>query len=220
MLKKILQTGILFVLIQVIFLSNFFETGMAASKRTMALKKYNEFLSYPHRLWSSDSYRRSKTTDSEIRFRIFDINADGVPELLVYDDEACNADGQLAVYSIVHGKVKYIQSYALWSATFYSNKKGTIVHQTSREEMICSYQCFNGKKIQEKQVWYAPIDLNTNKMGKKSYFINSKKVSKIKFKKAEKKLIQANTKLTVTERGKKLYLNTSTNRLKLSLIHI
>lgn len=214
MKKKILRTGILFVLIQAMFLGVFGETGTAVSKKTVALKKYNEFLSYPHKLWSDNSYRVAKTTNSGIRFRIFDINADGVPELLIYDHEASNAAGQLAVYSIVNGKVKYIQSYALWSATFYSNKKGTIVYKMSREEMTCSYQCFNGKKIQEKQVWYASIDVNTYKIGKKSYFINSKKVSKTKFKKAEKKLIRAKTKLTVSEGGKNLYLNTSANRSK------
>ena len=58
------------------------------------------------------------------------------------------------------------------------------------------------------------IDVNTYKIGKKSYFINSKKVSKTKFKKAEKKLIRAKTKLTVSDGGKNLYLNTSTNRTK------
>ena len=70
---------------------------IAVSKESIVKRAYKNFLVEKNILWS-DHY----TTDSGIKFRVEDLNADGIAELLIYDEYASNAQGQLAIYMFLY----------------------------------------------------------------------------------------------------------------------
>ena len=106
---------------------------------------YREFLSEKNLLWTN-----RYTTDEGIKFRLEDLNKDDKQELLIYDEYGSNATGQLAVYTYINRKVKYIASYPLWKVTFYRNKVGFVYSEIYRDGYEKSYQVYNGKKIKQK----------------------------------------------------------------------
>lgn len=190
----------------------------AASKNTI-LKAYSQFLSSKHKLWT---YGSSYSTDSTIKFRVEDLNADGKPELLIHNDYASNGDGQLAVYAYINGRVKYVSSYPLWSVTFYRNKSGLVYSEISRGgESNGYYEVFNKKKMNMKYYWNATLDMDTYEMqGKNYYNSKNKKISKMTFNRGVKKLKAGGNKLKISEGARNMYKNTSENRkLYLRLNH-
>ncbi len=214
-MKKYLKLIVVTFVIQAICISMTPSFTMAASKKEHAVKIYNDFLGHTHKLWGYYSaYRTAKTTSQGIKFRLFDINADGIPELLVHDERASNADGQLAIYGVVNGKIKFLSSYAIWEVTLYSNKKGGIYYEYYRGGGAGIYQRFDGKRIKEVQSWYAELNWDTSKLGEKKYYFGKKRVTKRIFDKNKKSMITAKYKIKISENPKNMYSNTPKNRKK------
>lgn len=154
------------------------------------------------------------TTDANIKFRIEDLNSDDITELLIHNGNASNADGQLAIYAYVNGKVKYISSYPLWSVTFYRNKSGLVYSEISRDTSYGTYAVFNKKKMVAKYYWSGEYDYESMKE-KKTYFnADRKKLSKDNFKKKLSKLEKNSMKLKISEGADNMYINNSKNRKK------
>ncbi len=184
------------------------QVAKAVSRKTVN-SAYNNFLSKQNRLWTS---METYTTDANIKFRIEDLNADDIPELLIHNDNASNGDGQLAVYAYVKGKVKYISSYPLWSVTFYRNKNGLVYSEILRDPPYGAYAVFNKKKMVMKYYWNGEYDYESMKV-KKTYFnADRKKLLKDNFKKKLSKLEKNSRKLKISERADNMYINNSKNR--------
>ena len=182
-----------------------------ATNRKTVNSEYNCFLSIKNKLWTSI---KSYTTDKNIKFRVEDLNYDGIPELLIHSDNASNADGQLAVYAYYNGKVKYISSYPLYSVTFYRNKSGLVYSEILRDTAYGDYAVFNKKKMVLKCYWSSSYDYE-NMKDKKTYFnAERKKISKYSFKKKLYKLEKNSNKLSISEGADNMYINNSKNRKK------
>lgn len=204
------------VIISIILLTVVLSTIMTIQEtKAVSLKMvnsaYNNFLSKKNKLWTS---METYTTDANIKFRIEDLNSDDIPELLIHNGNASNADGQLAIYAYVNGKVKYISSYPLWSVTFYRNKSGLVYSEISRDTSYGTYAVFNKKKMVAKYYWSGEYDYESMKE-KKTYFnADRKKLSKDNFKKKLSKLEKNSMKLKISEGADNMYINNSKNRKK------
>lgn len=187
----------------------------AVSRKTVN-SAYNSFLSKQNRLWTS---METYTTDTNIKFRAEDLNADGIPELLIHNDKASNGDRQLAVYAHVNGKVKYISSYPLWSVTFYRNKSGLVYSEISRDSSSYgSYAVFNKKKMVMKYYWNSSYDYE-NMKDKKIYFnADKKEIFKDNFKNKLSKLEKNSNKLKISEGADNMYINNSKKQKKVSAV--
>ena len=70
------------------------------------------------------------------------------------------------------------------------------------------------EKIKEVQSWYAELNWDTSKLGKKKYYIGKKRVTKRIFDTNKKSMITAKYKIKISENPKNMYSNTSKNRKK------
>jgi hypothetical protein len=75
----------------------------AASKSTQAKRAYNTFLSKTKIKWGTTYYPTSK-----LQFSCADLNNDGIPELIVQNNNAYAAAGTQKIYTYYNGKVKLI----------------------------------------------------------------------------------------------------------------
>lgn len=197
------------------FASTVSSKASISSKRKQALRAYENFLKNPNKLWSSNAYQITKTTDSHIKFRIVDLNQDKVPELLVHDDYASNGSGQLGVYAYVQGKRKLVARYALWDVTFYCNKSGGVYSVITRDGSTGTYEVFDGKKMKTVQCWSARYNYDLNKMESKTYYnAKNKKITKGAFQRKQKKLIKNGKRIKISEGAKNMHKNTVANRKK------
>lgn len=167
---------------------------------------YREFLSEKNLLWTN-----RYTTDEGIKFRLEDLNKDDKQELLIYDEYGSNATGQLAVYTYINRKVKYIASYPLWKVTFYRNKVGFVYSEIYRDGYEKSYQVYNGKKIKQKYTCQGFYDDSMKKTVETYYDSKGNKISKKTVKNQIRKLKKNGKKLTISEGANNMYLNNKDN---------
>lgn len=182
---------------------------IAVSKESIVKRAYKNFLVEKNILWS-DHY----TTDSGIKFRVEDLNADGIAELLIYDEYASNAQGQLAIYAYCSDKIKYIESYPLWKVTFYKNKKGLVYSEVTREGYYGRYEVFDGESIKVKYTCEGWYDENFKLRDIGYYNAKRKQVDDNKAKSAIRKLKKNARKVTISEGAKNMYKNSKRNRNK------
>lgn len=182
---------------------------IAASKDSIVKRAYKNFLAEKNILWS-DHY----TTDSGIKFRVEDLNADGIAELLIYDEWASNAQGQLAIYAYCKDKIKYIESYPLWKVTFYRNKKGLVYSEVTREGYYGRYEVFDGESIKVKYTCEGWYDENFKLQDIGYYNAERKPVDDNKTKSTIRKLKKNAKKVTISEGVKNMHKNSKRNRNK------
>lgn len=182
---------------------------IAASKDSIVKRAYKNFLAEKNILWS-DHY----TTDSGIKFRVEDLNADGIAELLIYDEWASNAQGQLAIYAYCKDKIKYIESYPLWKVTFYRNKKGLVYSEVTREGYYGRYEVFDGESIKVKYTCEGWYDENFKLQDIGYYNAERKPVDDNKTKSTIRKLKKNAKKVTISEGVKNMHKNNKRNRNK------
>lgn len=182
---------------------------IAASKDSIVKRAYKNFLAEKNILWS-DHY----TTDSGIKFRVEDLNADGIVELLIYDEWASNAQGQLAIYAYCKDKIKYIESYPLWKVTFYRNKKGLVYSEVTREGYYGRYEVFDGENIKVKYTCEGWYDENFKLQDIGYYNAERKPVDDNKTKSTIRKLKKNAKKVTISEGVKNMHKNNKRNRNK------
>ena len=183
--------------------------AIAASKKNVVKKEYKNFLAEKNILWS-DHY----TTDSGIKFRVDDLNADGIAELLIYDEGASNAQGQLAIYTYCNGKIKYIESYPLWKVVFYKNKKGLVYSEVTRDGYYGRYEVFDGDSIKVKYTCEGWYDENFKLKDIGYYNAERQKIEDNKAKSAISKLKRNAKKVAISEGAKNMYKNNIKNRKK------
>ena len=182
---------------------------MADNKKNIIKRAYENFLAEKNILWS-DHY----TTDSGIKLRVDDLNADGIAELLIYDEWASNAQGQLAIYTYCNGKMKYIESYPLWKVTFYKNKKGLVYSEITRDGYYGRYEVFDGDSIKVKYTCEGWYNDNFKLQDKEYYNAKKQKIEDNKAKSAISKLKRNAKKITISEGAKNMYKNNKRNRKK------
>lgn len=177
-----------------------------ADERKNEKVAYREFLSEQNLLWTN-----RYTTDEGIKFRLEDLNKDGKQELLIYDEYGSNATGQLAVYTYINGKVKYMASYPLWKVTFYRNKMGFVYSEIYRDGYEKSYHVYNGKKIKIKYTCQGFYDQSIKKTVETYYDSKGNKISKKTVKNQIRKMKKNGKKLTISEGANNMYLNNKSN---------
>ena len=182
---------------------------MADNKKNIIKRAYENFFAEKNILWS-DHY----TTDSGIKLRVDDLNADGIAELLIYDEWASNAQGQLAIYTYCNGKMKYIESYPLWKVTFYKNKKGLVYSEITRDGYYGRYEVFDGDSIKVKYTCEGWYNDNFKLQDKEYYNAKKQKIEDNKAKSAISKLKRNAKKITISEGAKNMYKNNKRNRKK------
>lgn len=79
-----------------------------ASQKKDALEAYNKFLSKETITWSNTTVK-----SDELSFSTYDIDHDGIPELILKDDHISHAAGNTRGYYYELGKVKEIDIYNL-----------------------------------------------------------------------------------------------------------
>ena len=169
----------------------------AASKKKAAKRVYNKLLSKSEIKW-----RFSTVDSSELSFALIDINRDGTPELLVYNQNASHSEGWERIYTCYKGKLKYLGTYT--SLTIYPKKKCYLDNYSNlgkwkvryftirkgKRKHLASYECSDtrpsGKKYKKKQEnGYTYYYYNMKVNGKKtSYKKCMKKIRKLRKKPA------------------------------------
>lgn len=166
----------------------------AASKKKAAKRAYDKLLSKSEIKW-----RYSTVDSSDLKFALKDINRDGTPELLIYNENASHSEGWERVYTCYKGKLKYLGTYT--SLTIYPKKKcyqdtysnqGTwkqryFTIRKGKRKKLASYECsytrpsgvkYTKKKDDGVTYYYYNMKVNGKKASYKKCMKTIKKLSK------------------------------------------
>lgn len=211
MKRKILLFFILFFMMGVACESEQMVYGnvrcvQAVSKRNRAIKAYRRYLASRPKL---DIGKKKLTKE---RFRLCDINQDGVPEMLEYRIFA-KENESLQIWNYRKGRMWIADIGWFRPMIYYRNKEGGICfgcRDPKNDSVLKCYSSFDGEDIIDRAFRFS------DDTGEEiNYFVDGyDEPSKKNFNKVRKKLIKSKKKPLVIETYHDLYLNTAKNRKK------
>lgn len=129
-------------------------------KRKAAMKAYRQFLSQDQLEWSTDS----EISAESLSFGLEDIEQDGIPELILYNMDASQADGWNRIYVFNKGEVESLGQFV--NITFYPKTKcfadlyndrgyekaGFFTIRNGEKKTLASYECSDSRPDGEEYV--------------------------------------------------------------------
>lgn len=217
-MRKIFRKSLLLLLAGTMFLDFVFMGSISVqasgAKAKTAISAYQKFLGQDMIKWSNSKYKDEYQNNGYykqecFKFRLVDVNRDGIPELFVSCARTSCSEGHEAIYSFSSGKVKRV-GLGEWLSAYYPSK-GVV-------EIVV------GEKYGYRNVWYYKIqgkkkalklassDISTE--GEKSwYYWRGKEVSKSRFNTLLKKAVG---KKKIKIKSSQWQKNTAENRNKMS----